>query len=659
MLFQQPEFLWALPAVLLPLIIHLLNRLRYRTVKWAAMMFLLTANRQATRRAKIRQVLLLLFRMLILFFFIWAMIRPIAGGWLATASGSSPEAIILLFDRSSSMEAKDANKQTTKREHALEMLATAARENKFSSRFVLIENATREPIEVADPGQLKGLALTGPTDTAADIPSLFRDAIDYILRNKPGSVEIWVVSDLQESNWRPESPDWQDVSARFGGLTQKPVVRILDLSGSGQKNLALQVVSSRLGKPPKPTLQLSLDVQATEVPTAPVPLVLVKNGARNQQDIEIKSNLQRVGLNLANDTPEGGYGFAELPADDNPRDNFAYYVYRPDPVFVSYVVASDPTTGSTFTFAAAPDPESKSLLAESFTPANFSPDWNTPSLVIWQGPAPTNEKQTNDMLAFIKKGGVVLAVPPGQGVTQGPLGLAWSALESAPEDAPWKIANWDEQEGPLMKSEGGKSLPVDRTLILQRQVPLLPANEESPVRIYGTFSDGKPFLAGVSIGKGRLLAMATLPGPAWSNVGNGVVLLPVVQRLLREGGQRLAPPAAALVGFWKPAETDGVWTPVDGSDKNWRWEAGIYQQGNSTIALNRPPEEDINGTVDPAALPPLLPEMKVDVMQGALEQGSDSLQSEIWPLLIMAAMIFMIGEMIVATSKAMFIKKAP
>jgi len=46
--------LWALPAVLLPLIIHLLNRLRYKTVHWAAMIFLLKANRAATRRAKIR-----------------------------------------------------------------------------------------------------------------------------------------------------------------------------------------------------------------------------------------------------------------------------------------------------------------------------------------------------------------------------------------------------------------------------------------------------------------------------------------------------------------------------------------------------------------------------------------------------------------------------
>ncbi len=78
MSYLQPWMLWALPAVLLPILIHLLNRLRYRTVQWAAMLFLLKANRAATRRAKIRQYLLLASRCLVLLFLIWAMARPLA-----------------------------------------------------------------------------------------------------------------------------------------------------------------------------------------------------------------------------------------------------------------------------------------------------------------------------------------------------------------------------------------------------------------------------------------------------------------------------------------------------------------------------------------------------------------------------------------------------
>jgi hypothetical protein len=82
MSYLQPWMLWVLPAALLPIVIHLLNRLRYKTVPWAAMIFLLKANRAATRRAKIRQYLLLACRVLVLLFLIWAMSRPL------TADGS-------------------------------------------------------------------------------------------------------------------------------------------------------------------------------------------------------------------------------------------------------------------------------------------------------------------------------------------------------------------------------------------------------------------------------------------------------------------------------------------------------------------------------------------------------------------------------------------
>jgi len=54
MSFLQVGMLTALPLVTLPIIIHLLNRLRYKTVHWAAMIFLLKANRAATRRATLR-----------------------------------------------------------------------------------------------------------------------------------------------------------------------------------------------------------------------------------------------------------------------------------------------------------------------------------------------------------------------------------------------------------------------------------------------------------------------------------------------------------------------------------------------------------------------------------------------------------------------------
>ena len=50
--FLHPGFLWLAPLVALPILIHLLNRIRYRRVRWAAIDFLLTTERRAVRRAR-------------------------------------------------------------------------------------------------------------------------------------------------------------------------------------------------------------------------------------------------------------------------------------------------------------------------------------------------------------------------------------------------------------------------------------------------------------------------------------------------------------------------------------------------------------------------------------------------------------------------------
>ena len=242
--------LWALPAVLLPLIIHLLNRLRYKTVLWAAMMFLFKANKAATRRAKIRQYLLLASRMLLLLFFLWAMARPLTGGWLGAAAGGAPDTVIILLDRSSSMEATGPDRQESKRAHALSLLAQAAKQSE-GSHFVLIENALRQPMDIADAGTLSAMSMAGPSDSTADIPAMLLTALEYLIKNTPGSAEIWLASDLQSSNWRPESPDWADLQARFAGLPQETRLRVLDLSAPLTSNASLTLRSVELR--PHPT----------------------------------------------------------------------------------------------------------------------------------------------------------------------------------------------------------------------------------------------------------------------------------------------------------------------------------------------------------------------------------------------------------------------
>src|SRR5438445_11767273 len=95
-------------AASIPIIIHLLNRKRFRIVIWAAMKFLLAAQKQNTRRMRLEQLILLAVRVLLLLLIvgamasvspwaenIWANIWPEGAGFIKVSSGRTHKIIVL------------------------------------------------------------------------------------------------------------------------------------------------------------------------------------------------------------------------------------------------------------------------------------------------------------------------------------------------------------------------------------------------------------------------------------------------------------------------------------------------------------------------------------------------------------------------------------
>src|SRR5476651_2448634 len=65
--FLNPGFLFIAAALIsVPIIIHLINRMRFKRVRWAAMEFLLKAAKRTRRRLIIEQLLLLALRCLLI-----------------------------------------------------------------------------------------------------------------------------------------------------------------------------------------------------------------------------------------------------------------------------------------------------------------------------------------------------------------------------------------------------------------------------------------------------------------------------------------------------------------------------------------------------------------------------------------------------------------
>lgn len=102
--FVHPWLLAGLAFLAVPVIIHFLNRLRFKRVRWAAMEFLLDSQRKNRRRLWWEQLLLLLLRCAVVAAMVIIVAHPITlGQWGRLFGGTSKQIYLILLDDSCSM----------------------------------------------------------------------------------------------------------------------------------------------------------------------------------------------------------------------------------------------------------------------------------------------------------------------------------------------------------------------------------------------------------------------------------------------------------------------------------------------------------------------------------------------------------------------------
>jgi hypothetical protein len=637
MTFLQPWVLLGLPLVFLPIIIHLLNRLRHRPKPWAAMRFLVSATRSSISQTRLRQFLILLFRVMAVVMLILFLARPLAGGWLGWALSPAPDAILILLDRSASMEMRSGG--TSRRQQALQLLSQAAQPFEQTSHLVLIDSATRSAQEVARADSLARLSVTGPSDTAADIPAMLRAAFDWLIENRAGTAEIWIASDNQRSNWMPEDARWNSVIAQLSGLSQRVRVRLLELNQAPEDNASI-AIKEMLRRPrgDQSELEMTLEIQRNRAATTSIPVTLTLDGERSSTELKLdgQSLRWRRKIDLGS-RQQGGWGSFALPADANPRDDTAYFVYGPDIPLLAAVVSTDKETARDFQFAAASRGAEPAAL---ISPADFaSASLEGKSLLIWQAPLPSGG-DAERVKSFAEEGGVVVFFPPEEADSRQFNGISWGQPQNAEGQEGFRILRWDENEGPLAKSDEHLSLPLAQTTFMRRQEI---AGQKNAL---AAFDDGAAFLTRQSAGKGEIYFCASLPDPAWSSLGEGPVLVPMLQRMLLAGGQRLQPVSAAACGELSAVDQARTWAPVDSTEpKDIRSQAGVYRSGNRLLAVNRPASEDEPEIIDSDEARKLFGDLPVQALEERhLDTGQ--LQGEIWRVFVFAMLLFLLAEAI-------------
>lgn len=211
MTFLNSALLAALSLGLIPILIHLLNRQRFKQVDFPTLRFLQEMQRQKMRRVRVRQWILLALRTLAVLALVMAMARPVLRSEASLIGGGDTRtSVILVLDRSASMSTESAG-GTRYRE--LQVRAQELIQSLGSNDEIQIVWADAVPQIFPDsPTQHRTLIReTIESSVVTEASGSLTDAVG-VARSLLGQSqnllkEVYVLSDFSGSAWPEKLPD--------------------------------------------------------------------------------------------------------------------------------------------------------------------------------------------------------------------------------------------------------------------------------------------------------------------------------------------------------------------------------------------------------------------------------------------------------------------
>jgi hypothetical protein len=246
-------------AASIPIIIHLLNRRRYLVVTWAAMRFLLNAQKKVTRRMRLEQLILLALRVLLVVLIVaamasvmpwaetvWANLFPEGAGFLTRRATRNHKIIVL--DASLSMTAQLDGKRTCF-ERAQELAADVVSQAQSGDGFHLLvlnkwcdwvgqelsNNAGQTIAEIRSVRASHGNANTAMAlkKIADKLEDVARTAQQYKVH------EVYFFTDLQQATWLLGGGKNDEVKKYLNQIQKHAETVFVDVGKKESHNLAV------------------------------------------------------------------------------------------------------------------------------------------------------------------------------------------------------------------------------------------------------------------------------------------------------------------------------------------------------------------------------------------------------------------------------------
>jgi hypothetical protein len=312
-------------------------------------------------------------------------------------------------------------------------------------------------------------------------------------------------------------------------------------------------------------LRVELEIRRDTASPESVPLVIDTGGLVVREDVLVEGELfrweQDIPLSPGEAVTHAGFS---LPADTNSRDHRVAVAWQD----AGLQLAGGDGLG----------PGSLPYLRASVLPETGVREWQStgapgPNHVIWMTDRDLIPETPLDF--WVREGGLLIQWPD-----------ALQPVQNPEEAVPLEVSSWDETQGVLATRRRD---PLRMDLLEIFRVEDLP--EDDDVQVLARLSDGRPLLTRRTRGQGRIYRWATLPGSGFSNLSDGFVLVPVMQRLFAEASRLQGETGTRELGNLMVERPEG-WQSLDDPEADIRVDAGRYRNGSHVLAQNRPLIED-------------------------------------------------------------------
>lgn len=316
----NPLFLLAGLAVAVPIYLHLFQRHETRRLSFPALRYLERTEREHARQIRLRQILLMLARILVLLLIVGAGARLFFGG---RGSAHPPTAVVLILDNSmsSGLVVGEVRVLDELKTLALQGLETANEEDLF---WVIRAGEPWLPALPGGPTEARrAVEETVASEAAGDLSQALRRAVRLLETSDLEYREIHLLSDLQVSAF---------AELEAAADEAIPVV-VWRRSAEGVVNRALADVVVGGGLPPLEGRRTEVTVSAMAAfdgsDTLHLPLRLVVN-ERIRGAATLPAGAQTT---IAMPASASGWvqGYADADPDDLRADDRRYFAYRSRP----------------------------------------------------------------------------------------------------------------------------------------------------------------------------------------------------------------------------------------------------------------------------------------------------------------------------------------